>query len=149
MIRIKAVDGENIMDVCRLKTNQDDDIAAIKKYSLRNAISVAETKYHLEMHPNAIYNNNMLIGFFVYKRTEKSADTAIICRFMIDDKFQKNGIAEKAFEHVLRGLKIQGVKKVVFIIDNINENAKRLCLSYGFQFAGKNSEARYCYEAEL
>lgn len=32
MIRIKAVDEENILDVCELKTKQDDIRAAIEGY---------------------------------------------------------------------------------------------------------------------
>lgn len=149
MIRIKAVDEENILDVCELKTNQDDIRAAIEAHSYCNAISIAEAKYHSEMYPNAIYNNNVLIGFFMYQRTENHAETAIICRFMLDDRFRHNRFEEKALEHILRGLKIQGVKKVIVIIDNANENAKKLYLSFGFQFTEKIDKARYCYKLEI
>lgn len=37
MIRIKAVDEENILDVCELKTNQDDIRGAIEAHSYCNA----------------------------------------------------------------------------------------------------------------
>ena len=124
MIKIKAVDDENVLDVCELKTNQDDICAARERHSYCNAISIAEAKYHSELYPNAIYNNNVLIGFFMYQRTENHAETAIICRFMLDDRFRRNRFEEKALEHILRGLKIQGVKEVIVIIDNANENAK-------------------------
>ena len=138
MIRIKAVDAQNILDVCELTTNQDGNGTTMEGCSCCNAISIAEAKYDSEMHPNAIYNNNVLIGFFMYQRTENQADTATICRFMIDDRFQQKGLEEKALEHILRGLKIQGVKKVVLIIDNANENAKNLYLSFGFHFTGED-----------
>ena len=78
MIRIKAVDEENILDVCELKTKQDDIRAAIDGHSYCNAISIAEAKYQSEIYPNANYNNNVLIGFFMYQRTKNHADTAII-----------------------------------------------------------------------
>ena len=149
MIRIKAVDEQNILDVCKLKAKQDDNILKIENYSFCNALSVAEANYHSEMYPNAIYNNNVLIGFFMYKRTENQADTAIIYRFMVDERFQKGGLEEKALEYVLRGLKIQGVRKVVLLIDGANENAKQLCLSLGFHFTGKQDKAGYYYEAAL
>lgn len=126
MIRIKAVDAQNILDVCELTTNQDSIGTTIEGHSCCNAISIAEAKYHPEMHPNAIYNSNVLIGFFMYQRTENQADTATICRFMIDDRFQHKGLEEKALEHILRGLKIQGVKKVILIKNNANENVKNL-----------------------
>lgn len=149
MIRIKAVDAQNILDVCELTTNQDSIGSAMEGRSCCNAISIAETKYHSEMHPYAIYHNNVLVGFFMYQRAENRADTATICRFMIDDRFQQKGLEEKALEHILRGLKIQGVKKVILMINNANKFAKRRCLSLGFQFAGKTDHNECCYELKL
>lgn len=149
MIRIKAVDAQNILDVCELTTNQDSIGTTMEGHSCCNAISIAETKYNSEMHPNAIYNNNVLIGFFMYKRTENQTETATICRFMVDDRFQHKGLEEKALEHILRGLKIQGVKKVVLIIDNADENAKNLYLSFGFHFIEKIDKTECYYELEL
>lgn len=110
MIKIKAVDDENVLDVCELKTNQDDICAARERHSYCNAISIAEAKYHSELYPNAIYNN-VLIGFFMYQRTENHAET--------------------------------GVKEVIVIIDNANENAKKLYLSFGFHSTGKIDKAGY------
>lgn len=149
MIRIKAVDAQNILDVCGLTTNQDSIGTTMEGHSCWNAISIAETKYNSEMHPNAIYNNNMLIGFFMYKRAETQADTATICRFMLDDRFQHKGLEKKALEHILRGLKILGVKKVVIIIDTANKNAENLYLSFGFHFTGKTDKTERYYELAL
>ena len=149
MIRIKAVDAQNILDVCELTTNQDRIGTTMEGHPCCNAISIAEAKYYPEMHPNAIYNNNVLIGFFMYQRTENQADIATICRFMVDDRFQQKGLGKKAFEYVLRGLKIQGVKKVILMIDGANKIAKKLCLSFGFQFTRKIDHDEYYYELEL
>ena len=63
MIRIKAVDAQNILDVCELTTNQSGIGTTMEKCLCCNAISIAEAKYDPEMHPNAIYNNNAPIGF--------------------------------------------------------------------------------------
>ena len=149
MIRIKAVDAQNILDVCNLTRIQDSIGTTREAHFCCNAVSIAETKYNSEMYPNAIYNNTVLIGFFMYQRAENQADTATICRFMIDDRFQHKGLEKKALEHILRGLKIQGVKKVLLTIDNANENAKELYLSFGFQFTGKFDKAGHSYELKL
>lgn len=149
MIRIKVVDAQNIFDVCKLTTNQNGTGTTMEECLYCNAISIAKAKYNPEMHPNAIYNNNVLIGFFMYQRAENQADTATICRFMIDYQFQQKGLGKKAFAHVLRGLKIQGVKKVILMIDNANKIAKKLCLPFGFQFTGKTDHNKYYYELEL
>lgn len=149
MIRIKAVDAQNIADVCKLMTNQDGTGMTMKECLCCNAISIAEAKYYPEMHSNAIYNNNVPIGFFMYQRSENQADTAIIYRFMVDYQFQHKGFGKKAFEYVLRGLKIQGVKKVILMIDNANKTAEKRCRSFGFQFMGKSDSSKYRYELEL
>lgn len=148
MIRIKAVDAQNIFDVCKLTTNQDSIGSTMTGHFCCNAISIAKAKYDPEMYPNAIYNNNTLIGFFIYQRTEHQADTATIYRFMVDDRFQQKGFEEQALEHILRGLKIQGVKKVILMIDDVNDNAKNLYLSFGFHFTGGIDKTKCCYELE-
>lgn len=145
MIRIKAVDAQNISDVCELSTSQDVAVAKTEGRCRCNAISIAETRFDAEMHPNAIYNNNALIGFFMYKRAETHADTATICRFMLDDRFKEKALEEKALEHVLRGLKIQGVKRVILSATEANEEAEKLYRSFGFHSAGEAG----CYELEL
>ncbi len=149
MIKIKAVDEQNIVDVCKLTTKQDRVGMAIDGCPYCNAISIAEAKYDTQLHPNAIYNNNTLIGFFMYQRAENQADTATICRFMMDDRFQQKALAEKALEHILRGLKIQGVQKVILKIDNANKNAENLYRSFGFHWAGGNDKTESCYALEL
>lgn len=149
MIRIKAVDEQNIMDVCELTSYQSCTGAPAMCRLYCNAISIAETKYNPELHPNAIYSNNALIGFFMYERSEEKAETAIICRFMLDDRFRNMGLEEQAFAHVLRGLKIQGVKKVISIADGADEDLKELYLPFGFHPAGGTSRAVSRYELEL
>ena len=149
MIKIKAVDRQNIFDVCELSANQESTGKKAGRCSYCNAISIAEAKYDSEMHPNAIYNNDVLIGFFMYKRAENQAEKATICRFMVNDGSQQKGLAEKALEHVLKGLKIQGVRNVVLIIDNSSENMHDLYLSFGFRFIGRSNKTEYRYELEL
>ena len=149
MIRIKAVDAQNILDVRELSTNQDCIGATRERCSCCNAISIAETKYNAEMYPNAIYNNNVLIGFFMYRRAENQTDTATICRFMLDERFLHKELEEEALEHILRGLKIQGVKNVILTIDAANESAKNLYHSFGFHLARKNDKSECYYELKL
>ena len=134
MIRIKAVDAQNLLDVCRMTTNQDCIGTAVEGYCCCNAIFIAKAKYNSEMHPNAIYNNNVPIGFFMFQRAENQADTATICRFMVDDRFQQKGLEEKAFEHILIGLKNQSGKTIILITgvgDRITKKQEPACeISY-------------------
>lgn len=149
MIRITSVDAGNVIDMCELTTNQDGKGTVMEEFLCCNATSIAESKYHPDMHPNAIYNGDTPIGFFMYQRTESRPDTATLCRFMIDHKFQHRGLGKKAFEHILRGLRIQGVRKVILMIDDANEIAKSLYVSFGFRFTGKIDHDEHYYELEL
>lgn len=110
MIRIKAVDAQNILEVCRLTAGPGAAECAPGGCVCCNAVSIAEAKYDPEMHPNAIYNNNVLVGFFMYRRAESRADTAVLRRFMIDARYQRRGLGKKAFAHVLPGDKDDGEK---------------------------------------
>ena len=149
MISIKEIDKQNVFDVCELTTNKNGIGTTMEKYLCCNAISVAESKYYPEMHPKAIYDGDILIGFFMYRRTEEEADTATICRFMIDYKFQGKGLGRDAFSCILSGLRILDVQRVILMIDNTNAIAKKLYLSFGFTFIGKIDKEEYYYELNL
>ena len=60
MIKIKSIDEENVLDVCELKTDQDDIRAAIAGRSYCNAISIAESKCHSEMYRKPCENSDDL-----------------------------------------------------------------------------------------
>ena len=72
MIRIKDIDADNIFDVCELTTNQNGIGTIMEEYLCCNAVSIAEAKYFSEVFPNAIYNNNVPIGFLCISGQEKS-----------------------------------------------------------------------------
>lgn len=135
MIRIKAVDAQNILEVCGLSWGGEGACTSAEGQVRCNVLSIAEAKYDPELHPNAIYNDGVLIGFFMYSRAEDRAETATIRRFMVDGRFRRGALEKKALGHVLRGLKIQGVRRAAAIIDGADENEKQLYLSLGFRFA--------------
>ena len=89
------------------------------------------------------------IGFFMYKRPEAQAETAVIYRFMLGSKYRDRGLEAKALEHVLKGLKIQGVKKVSLMAGECDKDTKNLCLSFGFHPAGETGKEQLCYELEM
>ena len=64
MIHLKAINTQNILDACELKTNQDRTGTTMEETFLLQRNFHSKTKYNSEMHPHTIYNNNVLIGFF-------------------------------------------------------------------------------------
>ena len=145
MISVEDVNSQNVFDVCELTTNSNGIGTVMEEYLCCNAISLAESKYYPEMYPKAIYNNETLIGFAMYKHIKSEPKTATICRFMLDYKYQHKGLGKKAFESILNYLKAQGISRVVIMIDENNLTAKKLYLSFGFKFTGEIDKNEYYY----
>lgn len=146
MLSIKDISAENVFDVCELTTNSDGIGTVMEEFLCCNAVSLAESKYFPETVPQVIYNNEELIGFVMW-RTEH--DDAVICRFMIDRRFQNRGLGKEAFGRIHMLLKEQGYKKAVLIIDPENFIAKKLYLSFGFKFIGVIDKGEHYYELKL
>ena len=70
-------------------------------------------------------------------------------RFMLGGRHRERGLEEKALEHVLKGLKLQGVKKVLITAGAAREDAAELFLSLGFRPAGEGGCDGLCYELEM
>lgn len=146
MINIEDISVVNVFDVCELTTNSDGIGTIMEKFLCSNAVSVAESKYFPETVPQAIYNDEELIGFVMWR---KEHDNAIICRFMIDHKFQNRGLGREAFGQILMLLRRQGYKKAVLMIAPENIIAKKLYLSFGFKFTGVIDKGEHYYELKL
>lgn len=149
MIIIKEIDEQNVFDVCELTTNKNGLGTVMEEYICCNATSIAESKYYLEMHPKAIYNDDNLIGFFMYKQIDEKPSIAIICRFMIDYKYQNKGLGRKAFQAILDFFLNNGITKIILMIDKENKVAKKLYESFNFTFTGKVEKGEYYYQLEL
>ena len=61
------------------------------------------------------------------------AGKTTLCRFMVDGRFRGEGLEEKALEHILRGLKIQGVKQVEALLEQDGGRSRALLLACGFR----------------
>ncbi len=149
MIHLKEVTSENVFDVCELTTNKDGVGTVMEEYLCCNATSIAESKYYPEMHPKAIYDDDTLIGFFMYRHRACEPDTATICRFMIDYKFQGRGLGRKSLSSILSYFKQADISKVILMIDDNNTIAKKLYRAFGFTFNGRIEKDEFYYELRL
>lgn len=77
------------------------------------------------------------------------AGKTTLCRYMVDSRFRQEELEEKALEHILRGLKIQGVKQVETRLEPGDGHAEALLLACGFRQAEENTHtARYACRFE-
>ena len=73
------------------------------------------------------------LGFFLYQRPESHADTATLCRFMVDGRFRRGGAGGKSPGAYPAGLKIQGVKQVEALLEQEGGRSRALLLVCGFR----------------
>ena len=142
MIKIKALDEENIKDVCSFSSN---DICPVKPDCLTcTAFYIAKAKCNADQYVNAIYDDSQVIGYFIYERSEDSPNVATIPHFDLLERFKSKELEKMAVEYIVRGLKFQGVKKI--FIESVGE--ERLYLSCGFHLS-KRKDKQYCYELNI
>ncbi|MCH7315837.1 GNAT family N-acetyltransferase [Acinetobacter sp. ANC 3882] len=146
MIEIREVDKDNCFDVCELTSNKDGVGTIFEDFICCNAISLTESKFYPECKPKALYDNETLIGFLMYKQFPSCATEIEVCRFMIDHKFLGKGYGRKAFASILEFFTREGIETVNIMIDDHNIIAKKLYVSFGFTFTGKVLKDEYYYQ---
>ena len=76
-----------------------------------------------------------MVGFLMYGSAWEDGQVWLF-RFMIDKKYQGQGLGKQALERVLRKLRDEGYPEVNIGWDPENEVAERLYLNAGFEPTG-------------
>jgi diamine N-acetyltransferase len=100
-----------------------------------NAWSIAESHFHPELKPFGIYRGGTMVGFLMYGSAWEDGQVWLF-RFMIDKKYQGQGLGKQALERVLRKLRDEGYPEVNIGWDPENDVAERLYLNAGFEPTG-------------
>ena len=95
-ITLREIDGDNFHEIISLK---------VEKYCVSNLYSLAQAKIYPDAIPLAIYNNDIPVGFIMYGIEPRDNNEYWIDRFMIDEKYQKNGFGKKALEIIIEKIK--------------------------------------------
>lgn len=126
-ITIKPITKDNWEEAAHLRIlpEQADFIAP-------NVFSIAESKFHPELNPCAIYAGSTMIGFLMYGRDPEDRQYWLY-RFMIDDRHQGKGYGKAALQQliaVIRALPNAPELNVGFDLEN--HVAAHLYKSNGF-----------------
>lgn len=149
MIKVKEINQDNVFDVCELTSNKDGIGTLFEEFICCNAYSIAEAKYFSNMHPKALYKNDLLIGFFMYKH-EKGSTEVELCRYMLDYKYIGKGLGKESFKGIIDYFKNQEeINTIILMIDKENTVAENLYNSFGFTFTGKIYKEEYYYSLSL
>lgn len=133
-ISLCKISKENYEAVCDLDVdeNQQDYVAC-------NMWSLVESMYNEGYETRAIYLGEEPVGFFMW--VQEIPERISIWRFMVDSKFQKQGIGRHALMLVLNEIKqADHLKEIEICYNPENPVAKSFYSSFGFVEIGMDED---------
>jgi len=128
-ITLKEIGHANFHEVISLK---------VEKYCASNVYSLAQAKIYPHAIPLAICNDDVVVGFVMYGTEPQDDNEYWIDRFMIDEKYQKNGYGEKALQMLINTIKQDKSHDKIKISTNPeNMVARKLYAKLGFCETGE------------
>lgn len=116
-----------------------------------NLFSLAQSKFEPECLPLAVYNNDQMVGFVMYKPEDYGlAKIWFIERVMIGEAFQGQGFGRAAMTALIERLRSQkGYIAILISFVPENDAAKKLYSSLGFKDTGEIEEGELVYRMAI
>jgi len=127
-IELKKIDQSNYLDCIELRISKDQE-----GFVVSNLFSLVQAAYEPDLYPLGVYCDGKMVGFFLYDY-DKELNAWSMSRFMIDKKYQHQGIGRKALESFLEFFKVQyGDVDLYTSAEVENKIAIALYEAFGFQ----------------
>lgn len=91
-IEFKVIDRSNYNECIELKTSEEQ-----KRFVATNMFSLVQSAYEPNLYPLGIYKDAKMVGFILYDFDDELNGWSM-SRFMIDEKFQNQGIGKIALQ---------------------------------------------------
>lgn len=133
-ISLEEINKNNYEAVCDLEvTEAQEDFVACNMWSL------VESFYNDDHTCRAIYLGDEPVGFLMW--VKESVSKVSIWRFMVDKKYQNQGIGRSALTLAIRLIKqTPGVKEIEICYNPKNPVAKNFYSSFGFNEVGLDED---------
>ncbi len=133
-ISLEEINNNNYEAVCDLEvTEAQEDFVACNMWSL------VESFYNEGHTCRAIYLGDEPVGFLMW--VKESVSKVSIWRFMVDKKYQNQGIGRSALTLAIRSIKqTPGVKEIEICYNPKNPVAKNFYSSFGFNEVGLDED---------
>jgi diamine N-acetyltransferase len=126
-ISIVPLDKTNWEDAVKLQVQPDQ-----VNFVASNVYSIAESKYYPALLPCGIYASKTMVGFLMYGRDDEDHQYWIY-RFMIDQRYQRQGFGRRAMLKLIELLReLPDVPELNISYDLDNIAAAELYMSVGF-----------------
>ncbi len=145
--------------LCKITRENFDDVIGLTLGDEQNDLlpsnvhSIAESTLSPLFHPRAICLDELTVGFAMYQFGETGdfdEDDCTIWRFMIDQKYQQQGIGRLALGLVIDEIKTYNRAKLIDIYYHPeNIAAKKLYAKFGFRVVGDRDDGTLITEIAI
>lgn len=133
-VSLQNITRKNYEQVCELDVSK-----AQQKYVACNMWSLVESTFNDDYETRAIYQGDLPVGFFMW--VKENIHRISIWRFMIDEKYQQQGIGRIALNLALEEIKTNtAIKEIEICYDPQNPVAKEFYASFGFKEVGMDED---------
>jgi diamine N-acetyltransferase len=130
-IKLREIDRSSWEKCCELKVGANQNFVASNSYSL------AQAAYEPDTYPLGIYRDDEMVGFIMWD-FDSVINVWEMCRLMVDEKYQRQGIGETAVRKLLQ-LVTAKLGHIVFYTSAEPENEVAISLyeKIGFKKNGR------------
>jgi len=145
-VELRDITRDNWRSCVRLKVAPDQE-----RFVASNAVSLAQSKYEPECVPLAVYDDDTMVGFVMYRPEDYGLSKIwFIDRLMIGQQYQGKGYGRAAMEAVIARLKaIPGYNAVLISFVPGNDAAQHLYTSLSFEDTGEIEQGELVYRLAL
>jgi diamine N-acetyltransferase len=145
-VTLREITRENWRECARMRVQPTQ-----VHFVASNLYSLAQSKFEPECVPLAVYNDEQLVGFVMYKPEDYGlAKIWFIERVMIGEGHQGKGYGRAAMNALLERLRSQqGYTAILISFVKGNDVAQKLYSDLGFQDTGEVEEEELVYRLPL
>ncbi len=141
-VTLHEITRDNWRECVKLKVESSQT-----QFVASNAFSLAQSKYEPECVPLAVYDDEQLVGFVMYKPEDYGlAKVLFIERLMIGTEQQNKGYGRAAMKVLIERLRSQkGYNAILISFVQGNDIAQKLYSDLGFQDTGEIEDGELVY----
>ncbi len=144
-MKLVPITAENWKKAVLLTTDLERSNPLVQQWIMSNAFSLLETLYDPAWDCRLIQAGDQAVGFVFYGCWQEK-NRYLLCRYMIDGKYQGRGYGKAALPLVVEQIRNQyGCQDVYLTVEDENTRAVKLYTDFGFQPTGEYDETEQVY----
>jgi diamine N-acetyltransferase len=130
-VDLREITRETVRAICDLKVADEQ-----REFVAPNALSIAEAHFASTHWMRAIYADDEVAGF-VLTHEDPAEGIYYLWRFMIDERYQRRGVGQRAMELLLERWRGLGAAAATLSVVPTNSGAITFYESLGFRLTGE------------